>query len=46
MYVESFAQMKYGYGSSIGFVLFALCVVSTLVIRRVSSLFGYDEVGK
>ncbi len=46
MYIKSFAQMKYGYGSSIGFILFALCVVATVVIRRVSSLFGYEEVGK
>jgi raffinose/stachyose/melibiose transport system permease protein len=46
MYIKSFAQMKYGYGSSIGFILFALCVVATVVIRRVSTLFGYEEVGR
>ncbi len=46
MYIESFAQMKFGYGSSIGVVLFFLCVLSTLLIQRVSALFGYEEVGK
>ncbi len=46
MYVKSFAQMKYGYGSSIGFILFGLCVISTILIRRVSSFFGYEEVGR
>jgi raffinose/stachyose/melibiose transport system permease protein len=34
MYVKSFAQLKYGYGSSIGVLLFVLCVVSTLAIRK------------
>jgi raffinose/stachyose/melibiose transport system permease protein len=46
MYIKSFAQMKYGYGSSIGVILFGLCVVSTIIIRRVSALFGYEEIGK
>jgi raffinose/stachyose/melibiose transport system permease protein len=46
MYVKAFAQMKFGYGSSIGVVLFILCVISTLVIQRISALFGYEEVGK
>lgn len=46
MYIESFAQMKFGYGSSIGVVLFVLCVVSTILIQRASLLFGYEEVGK
>ena len=46
MYTKSFAQMRYGYGSSIGFILFGLCVISTLLIRRVSTFFGYEEVGR
>jgi raffinose/stachyose/melibiose transport system permease protein len=46
MYIKSFAQMKYGYGSSIGVILFGLCVVSTILIRRASALFGYEEIGQ
>ncbi|MGA2975320.1 MAG: sugar ABC transporter permease [Spirochaetia bacterium] len=45
MYIKAFAQMKYGYGSSIGVILFCLCIVSTVVIQRAAALFGYEEVG-
>lgn len=45
MYIKAFAQMKYGYGSAIGVILFFLCIVSTVVIQRVSAKFGYGEVG-
>jgi raffinose/stachyose/melibiose transport system permease protein len=34
MYTKSFAQLKYGYGSSIGVLLFVLCIVSTQIIQR------------
>jgi raffinose/stachyose/melibiose transport system permease protein len=44
-YIKAFAQMKYGYGSSIGVILFCLCIVSTVVIQRAAALFGYEEVG-
>jgi raffinose/stachyose/melibiose transport system permease protein len=45
MYIKAFAQMKYGYGSALGVILFLLCIFSTVIIQRVSALFGYEEVG-
>jgi raffinose/stachyose/melibiose transport system permease protein len=45
MYIKAFAQMKYGYGSAIGVILFLLCIFSTVIIQRLSALFGYEEVG-
>jgi len=46
MYIKAFAQLKFGYGSSIGVILFLLCVVSTVVIQWISARFGYGETGK
>jgi raffinose/stachyose/melibiose transport system permease protein len=40
MYVKSFAQLKYGYGSSIGVLLFVLCVVATIIIGKIFSAIG------
>jgi raffinose/stachyose/melibiose transport system permease protein len=43
MYVKSFAQLKYGYGSAIGVLLFIFCVVATLIIRRTYKLLGEED---
>ncbi len=43
MYVKSFAQLKYGYGSAIGVLLFILCVVATLIIRRTYKSLGEED---
>jgi raffinose/stachyose/melibiose transport system permease protein len=43
MYVKSFAQLKYGYGSAIGVLLFVFCVVATLIIRRTYQLLGEED---
>jgi raffinose/stachyose/melibiose transport system permease protein len=40
MYIKTFLQQKYGYGSSLGVILFFLCVGSTLLVRKV---FGFWE---
>lgn len=34
MYTKTFAQLKYGYGSTLSIVIMALCIVSTVLIRR------------
>lgn len=45
MYVKTFLQQKYGYGSALGVVLFVLCVVSTVLIRKTFGVLGkrYDS---
>jgi len=43
MYTKSFGQLKYGYGSAIGVLLFVLCVATTLLIRRVFRYFGEED---
>jgi len=43
MYVKSFGQLKYGYGSAIGVLLFILCLVATLIIRRVYKSLGEED---
>jgi ABC-type sugar transport system permease subunit len=43
MYVKSFAQLKYGYGSAIGVLLFVLCLVATVLIRRAYRALGEED---
>lgn len=35
MYTKTFAQMKYGYGSTLASILMVLCILSTILINRV-----------
>lgn len=43
MYVKSFAQLKYGYGSAIGVLLFILCIIATVIIRRTYKALGEED---
>ena len=41
MYFKSFMQMTYGYGCSVATVLFAMCIVSTLIL---SGIFNRNSI--
>ncbi len=43
MYTKTFAQMQYGYGSALSSILLVLCILSTVVIRRI---FNTAETNK
>jgi raffinose/stachyose/melibiose transport system permease protein len=44
MYLKTFAQLKYGYGSALSTLLMALCIGSTLLLNRLF-LFGERRAG-
>jgi raffinose/stachyose/melibiose transport system permease protein len=43
MYVKSFAQLRYGYGSAIGVLLFVFCALATVAIRRLFKRLGEED---